>query len=417
MARKKKPQSQPKQTKAPAVSVVPAASAGPAAAVAASAPTLASTFLPHASKLRPLVIDERAIALAVGLATTIFVLWTISGVLLPLLFTGVLTFVAAPAVAALAARGVPRAAGAAGVIVVGVCGITGLAALVVPALVRDLAILISSVPAVMQDLTARIEGTFHVELPTTFKELSAFLSKELSGDLASHLTGVAKSGGALVGQGAVGIFKGAASVLGFVGQAALIPILAFFVLSELPDLRKLVWALWPRRTRPAAAHYLPLMGDALAGLFRGQLTVATIMMVIYAIGLAIAGVPLSLAIAVLAGAAYLIPFASAAVCLVLAVAFSLLELGSGALGPIIGAGITALVVQLAEGYLLTPRIVGEKAGLSPLATLLAVLCGGSAAGFLGVLFALPVGAVTAIIVRDVARGRLRLTESSSEVPA
>jgi len=112
---------------------------------------------------------------------------------------------------------------------------------------------------------------------------------------------------------------------------------------------------------------------------------------------------------VLAGAANLIPFASGTVCVVLAVAFSLLELGTGAVGPIVGSIVTAAVVQLIEGYVLTPRIVGEKAGLSPLATLLAVLCGGSAAGFLGVLFALPVGAIIAIVVREAALQRLAST--------
>jgi predicted PurR-regulated permease PerM len=137
------------------------------------------------------------------------------------------------------------------------------------------------------------------------------------------------------------------------------------------------------------------------------------MAVLYAIGLFISGVPLTLAIAVLSGAAYLIPFASAAVCLLLAVTFSLLELGTSAVVPIVGATVTAGVVQLVEGYWLTPRIVGEKAGLSPLATLLAVLCGGSAAGFLGVLFALPVGAVAAIVVRDLAA---RASVPSAEPP-
>jgi predicted PurR-regulated permease PerM len=125
------------------------------------------------------------------------------------------------------------------------------------------------------------------------------------------------------------------------------------------------------------------------------------MSVIYVIGLGISGVPLALAIGILAGAAYLIPFASASAALVLSVAFALLELGpDGAKGPIIGAAITCVLVQLVEGYVLTPRIVGEKAGLSPLATLLAVLFGGTAAGFLGVLFALPIGAVVALVLRE-----------------
>jgi predicted PurR-regulated permease PerM len=138
---------------------------------------------------------------------------------------------------------------------------------------------------------------------------------------------------------------------------------------------------------------------------RGQVIVAGLMVLIYLIGLSIAGVPLAFAIAILAGAAYLIPFASAAVCLVLSSAMSLLELGSNAAQPLIGALIVSVVVQLIEGYLLTPRIVGEQAGLSPLAALLAVLLGGAAAGFLGVLFALPLACVAALILKEEAARR------------
>src|SRR5690606_11404239 len=147
------------------------------------------------------------------------------------------------------------------------------------------------------------------------------------------------------------------------------------------------------------------VNTALSSLVRGQLTVAAVMAVLYVIGLGISGVPATLAISILAGAAYLVPFASATVALILSVAFSALELGDGAFGPIIGAAITGVVIQLIEGYGLTPRIVGDQAGLSPLATLLAVLLGGAAAGFVGVLFAIPVGAILALILREEARRR------------
>jgi predicted PurR-regulated permease PerM len=126
---------------------------------------------------------------------------------------------------------------------------------------------------------------------------------------------------------------------------------------------------------------------------------------------------------VLAGAAStnpaydLVPFASASVAFLLAAAFALLERGVDAGGPILGAWITCVIVQLIEAYLLTPRIVGEKAGLSPLATLLAVLLGGTAAGFLGVLFALPVGAVLAVVLREEVRRHHPTFTPSESTPA
>ena len=181
--------------------------------------------------------------------------------------------------------------------------------------------------------------------------------------------------------------------------------LTFFALSELPRMREVLVPLVPRAARGLIGFYLPLVNDTLSRLVRGQLVVAVVMMGLYSVGLSIAGVPLALAIAVLAGAAYLIPFASGATCVVLSLAFSGLELREQALWPCVGALIVAGVVQLVESYVLTPRIVGEQVGLSPFAAILAVLLGGTAAGFLGVVFALPAAAVLALVLREEARRR------------
>jgi predicted PurR-regulated permease PerM len=389
----------------------------PTATPLSSSSSATDRMLASDASLRPVVVDEHVLLMLVALAAGFGLLWAIRGVLLPLLFVGVATFLGAPAVAALQRRGVPRAVGAALVLASAGLVLLALAAMVLPALVRDLVDLVRRAPDALRSLAVKFEALTGVVVPTNIKGVSDLATTAWFDQLSS----VAANGGALMGQGALGLVHGATSALGFVAQALIVPIITFFVLTELPEAKRVAWALWPARARGVMVRYLPLVDDALSGLVRGQLTVALIMAGLYAVGLAIAGVPSALAISVLAGAAYVIPFASATVCLILAAAFSLLELGTGATWPMVGALITAGAVQLIEGYLLTPRIVGEKAGLSPLATLLAVLCGGSAAGFLGVLFALPVGAVVAIVVRDVARQRLSsspvLSAVSSEVSA
>ncbi len=333
--------------------------------------------------------------IALSLAAACLAIYAVRGVLISLLFVAVFTFICAPAVAALEKRGVPRAAGAALVVGFGMLLIVGLMALVVPVLVSDLIDLAMRGPELFLSAAAWTEAHLGVQIPTTVKELSGRVGKEL----LDQLSPMAASGGAVLGQGALGILTGAASALGLIVEAVLVPVFAYFVLAEWPDVRSMLVRWCPDRIRAAAAHYLPLANEALSGLVRGQLIVASIMAGIYAVGLLIAGVPVALAIAVLSGAAYIIPFASATTCMFLATAFSLLELGTEAMWPIIWSGVLCVLVQIVEGYVLTPRIVGEKAGLSPLATLGAVMLGGSAGGFLGVLFALPVGAVVALVLR------------------
>lgn len=361
--------------------------------------------------LRPLVIDTHLFAWILAFVAAAGFVWLIRDVLITLLFVGVLTFLGAPLVERLE-RKVPRSAAAGAFVIGAILILVALLALVVPPLVGDLARLFEAVPTLLKRFAGWLEASFDLVIPTTIAELS----NEASRELLERVMPLARSGGGLVTTGAVGVLKGAAGAAAFVGQALLIPVLAFFVLAELPKVQGVVHGLVPRGARPLLAHYLPLMNDSLSKLVRGQLLVASIMAAIYVVGLSVSGVPLALAIAVLSGAAYLIPFASGAVCLVLSAAFVLLDPEGVELAPLIGAVVTVVVVQIVESYVLTPRIVGAEAGLSPLAAVLAVLLGGAAAGFLGVVFALPAGAVIALILREESRRRGGFLVETAEAP-
>ncbi|MDP2339694.1 MAG: AI-2E family transporter [Deltaproteobacteria bacterium] len=378
---------------------------GPTPPPASAPPVLPPTELPPAAasaSLRPLIIDEKLFLTIVAIAVGVFFLYLVRGVLVPMIFVVIVTFLGAPFVARLERRGVARGVGAAVFLLLVGAGIAFLIALVAPKLVSDIAALVQKLPDLLSAAAVQIEKRTGVEIPTTWRDFSS----EASQELLDQLSPFAAKGGALVGQGALGLFKGAASAAGVLAQVALVPIIAYFVLTELPGVQRFARTLAPAKLRATGDRYLPLVDDALSGLVRGQLTVVALMSVVYIVGLGISGVPLAAAIGILAGFAYLIPYASATVALILSVSLTLLERGwdDGKL-PILGAIITCVVLQILEGYVFTPRIVGEKAGLSPLAALLAVLLGGSAAGFLGVVFALPVGAVIALVLREELKSR------------
>lgn len=351
--------------------------------------------------LRPLVVDARSLGLVVVVAAVAWGAWIARDVLVTLLFAGVLTFLGGPVVRRLEARRVPRAAAAALFLLGAIGAVFALLALVVPTLVAELVQLFEKLPAAFARAVSWFEATTGRHLPRSISELTGAASTEL----VQRLSSLASSSGGAVGKGALGVLSGAFGALGFVAQAFLVPVLAFFLLVEVEAVRAFVLLLLPAGVRARAVAVGPHVDRALSGLVRGQLTVAGIMALIYVLGLSIAGVPLAVAIGILSGVAYLVPFASPAVCVVLSTTFSLLELGAGALVPIVGAIVTAVVVQLVEGWVLTPRIVGDSAGLSPLAAILAVLFGGALFGFLGVLFALPVAAALAVVLKEEMRRR------------
>jgi predicted PurR-regulated permease PerM len=65
--------------------------------------------------------------------------------------------------------------------------------------------------------------------------------------------------------------------------------------------------------------------------------------------------------------------------------------------------------QLLEGYVLVPKLVGDKIGLHPVAVIFAVLAGGYLFGFLGVLLALPAASVILVLLRYLIE-RYRMSE-------
>jgi predicted PurR-regulated permease PerM len=80
-----------------------------------------------------------------------------------------------------------------------------------------------------------------------------------------------------------------------------------------------------------------------------------------------------------------------------------------------GVGYTLLMVavvygigQLVESLVLTPRLVGERIGLHPLAVIFALLAFGQLFGFIGILIALPASAVLLVAIRRI---KLRYMES------
>jgi predicted PurR-regulated permease PerM len=139
------------------------------------------------------------------------------------------------------------------------------------------------------------------------------------------------------------------------------------------------------------------IGRTLGGYVVGQLKVAAILACLYSVGYALSGVPLWLLLGVLSGAFNMIPIIGSLLGLGLT-AFAVL-LHHGQLWNYAGVLITFVVVQGLEGFWLTPRLLGKRVGLSPLYVFLAILIGGAMFGPVGVLFAVPVLAVLAVIWR------------------
>ena len=138
---------------------------------------------------------------------------------------------------------------------------------------------------------------------------------------------------------------------------------------------------------------------------RGQMLVMLALALYYAAGLALFGLDLALPIGIFTGLAVFVPYLGFGLGLLLALLAGLLEFAEPARALLMVATIYGLG-QLIESFVLTPRLVGERIGLHPLAVILALMAFGQLLGFVGVLIALPASAVLLVALRRARSGYL-----------
>ncbi|MFT4248223.1 MAG: AI-2E family transporter [Pseudomonas sp.] len=189
------------------------------------------------------------------------------------------------------------------------------------------------------------------------------------------------------------------AMVSWVLNIALLPILTFYFLRDWDKLVERVAAVIPRNQIGTVSRLAQESNEVLGAFIRGQFAVMVALGVIYAAGLTISGLNLGLLIGLIAGLISFIPYLGATTGVVLAVLAALVQAKGFDLGLMIGVAVTFTVGQLLESYVLTPRIVGDKIGLHPVAVIFAVMAGGQLFGFLGMLLALPVSAVANVLLR------------------
>jgi predicted PurR-regulated permease PerM len=137
--------------------------------------------------------------------------------------------------------------------------------------------------------------------------------------------------------------------------------------------------------------------DAVLGqFFRGQFTVMAILSALYSFGYGVIGVPLALPIGLMAGLLSFIPYVGSSLALATALLMTALDWqGWTQIFWVLGVHS---IIQGLEGFVITPKIMGDTVGISAIAVLLSLLVGAELLGFTGVLLAVPAAAVTKILV-------------------
>ena len=338
------------------------------------------------SRLNRIVVTIWGIVGALLLAG--FLVWMgrqVQIIWLPLVFATGIVVILNPLVSRLHRLGLHRAVAAAVAYLVSLAALVGLGSALSVPVIQQVEELSDRLPNIYDALYVQIEGAasrfgLEVSLPEDTENITEWLRNNLGGWV-----------GIVGGEGSNGIGGFFWAVLGFVAEILidilLAPVLAFYLLVDLPRLRNLLLRLTPLRHREEVVHLIGAISSTVSRFARGQLLVALIVAVLGSLVMWSLNLPFWLLVGVLSGVLNLIPFAGPVAGALLAFLTSLL-VGEPVTGLIAVLLFTA--IQQFDNHVVTPMVQRSRVKLSAFTIVVALVVGGTVGGFLGVLTAVPV---------------------------
>lgn len=375
------------------------------------------------------------VAGAVLLGLAVGVIWGLSRVLQvlgpvlwPIAVAGILAYILDPVVDWLQRKGVSRVRAIGCVFGLALAVIIALAGSVLPPLIRQTGDLLQRVPEIGRRLEHRVQdwlqrppallrrlipGLPLASQPATppqtpqpdpaqpsgpepIQPLAGALDERTLQTVTTWLATVApKVGRWLFGQAAR-----VATWFGMLAGLALVPIYTFYFLLQKEGIRAKWTDYLPvsdSRFKDELVFVLRAINDYLIVFFRGQVLVALCDGVLYAIGFSLVGVPYAIVIGAVAAVVTIIPFLGAIITCGAALLLSVVQHGDWQ-HPLLVLAVFA-VVQALEGYVIQPKIIGDRVGLHPVTIIIALMVGATLlGGILGGLLAIPLTAALRVVM-------------------
>jgi predicted PurR-regulated permease PerM len=291
----------------------------------------------------------------------------------------------------------PRALAVVAVMALFLSAATALVLIVIPVLTTEIPLLQAQFPVFLAKLDALVSprlASYGIKVKLDGSGIRTLLAQQMAGggdEIWTTVLASARIGGS--------------TLLGWAATLILIPVVLFYLLLDWHRLLGKIGNAVPRRfvlRTVSAGHEVNVL---LAQYLRGQLLVMMVLAAYYAVALSMLGLDVALPVGILTGILVFIPYLGFGLGLALALIAAMLQFpdwgGLAWVAVIYGAG------QVLEGFFLTPRLVGERIGLNPLAVIFALLAFGQLFGFVGVLLALPASAVLMVAFRHLRHHYLR----------
>jgi len=327
-----------------------------------------------------------------ALLVLIIVLWILRAVLLPFVAGLVLAYLLNPLANRLERAGMNRTVGS--LIIVGVFVLVFIATIMVlvPVLGNQLFAFIQHLPDYVTRLQALLTQERWDWLQKIFGQIPDIQS--LQKPLADLMT---QAAGWLIGF-LQSLWSGGRAIISVFALIVITPVVAFYLLADWNRMVAKVASWIPRQHRNTVRRLAHEIDQAIAGFLRGQASVCLILGSYYAAALSVVGLNFGLLIGFFAGLLTFIPYVGSLTGLVLAVGVAVVQFWPEWTWVVVVLGIF-LVGQFLEGYVLSPKLVGDRVGLHPVWLMFALFAFGYLFGFVGLLMAVPLAAAMGVLVR------------------
>ncbi|WP_129706034.1 AI-2E family transporter [Priestia megaterium] len=309
---------------------------------------------------------------------------------LPIILAGICFYLFNPLVDFLERKGVKRIISILVLYIVIIGALAIIISSVIPPLKNQVDRLIDNIPELTHDVqhaVTNLSNNRYVEqgLQSANTDLDK-LSTDASKHLSKYVSGFSS-----------GIVNFVGTITEIILSVAVLPFILFYLLKDGKNLPNYIVKLLPNRSRSEAKFILADMNHALSAYIRGQIFVAICIGVLLFIGYLIIGLDYALLLAIIAMVTNVVPYLGPIIAIIPAIIIAFIT------SPfmLVKLAIVWAVVQLLEGKVISPQIMGRSLDIHPITVIFVILTAGNLFGIIGIILAVPGYAVLKVIITHI----------------
>ncbi|MEH7328614.1 AI-2E family transporter, partial [Priestia megaterium] len=314
----------------------------------------------------------------------------IKTIALPIILAGICFYLFNPLVDFLERKGVKRIISILVLYIVIIGALAIIISSVIPPLKNQVDRLIDNIPELTHDVqhaVTNLSNNRYVEqgLQSANTDLDK-ISKDASKHLSKYVSGFSS-----------GIVNFVGTITEIILSVAVLPFILFYLLKDGKNLPNYIVKLLPNRSRSEAKFILADMNHALSAYIRGQIFVAICIGVLLFIGYLIIGLDYALLLAIIAMVTNVVPYLGPIIAIIPAIIIAFIT------SPfmLVKLAIVWAVVQLLEGKVISPQIMGRSLDIHPITVIFVILTAGNLFGIIGIILAVPGYAVLKVIITHI----------------